>query len=72
MKLHGAFEEGERVRILDTEDFGYTTVTVNRPLRDEAGNISLDKKGHPKPDPKLVSWFGRAPTGDGFFERSAA
>lgn len=53
MKLHGAFEEGERVRILDTDDFGYTTVTVNRPLRDEAGNINLDEKGNPKPDPKL-------------------
>ena len=31
-KLHGAFEQGERVRILDTDDFGYTTVTVNRPM----------------------------------------
>ena len=72
VKLHGAFEEGERVRILDTDDFGYTTVTVNRPLRDEAGNISLDKKGNPKPDPKLVSLFERAPTGDGDLRRSAA
>ncbi len=53
VKLHGAFEEDERVRILDTDDFGYTTVTVNRPLRDESGNINLDKKGNPKPDPKL-------------------
>ncbi|MGM0673659.1 MAG: SAM-dependent DNA methyltransferase, partial [Spirochaetota bacterium] len=53
MKLHGAFEEGDPERILGTEDFGYTTVTVNHPLRDEAGNINLDKEGNPKPDPKL-------------------
>ena len=53
VKLHGEFEEGERVRILDTEDFGYTTVTVNRPLRDEEGNVVTDKQGQPKPDPKL-------------------
>jgi type I restriction enzyme M protein len=53
VKLHGAFEEGELVRILDTEDFGYTTVTVNRPLRDEEGNVVTDKRGKPKPDPKL-------------------
>ena len=53
VKLHGAFEEGERVRILDTDNFGYTTATVNRPLGDEAGNINLDKKENPKPDPKL-------------------
>ena len=72
VKLHGAFEEGDRVRILDTDDFGYTTVTVNRPLRDEAGNINLDKKGTPEPDPKLVSLFGRAPTGDRFVRRHAA
>ena len=72
VKLHGAFEEGDRVRILDTEDFGYTTVTVNRPLRDEAGSINLDKKGNPKPDPKLGSLFGRVPTGGRLFERHAA
>jgi type I restriction enzyme M protein len=53
VKLHGAFEEGELVRILDTEDFGYTTVTVNRPLRDEEGNVVTDKRDDPKPDPKL-------------------
>ncbi len=52
-KLDGAFEQGERVRILDTENFGYTTVTVNRPLRNEEGTIVTDKKGNPKPDPKL-------------------
>ena len=52
-KLHGAFEQGERVRILDTQDFGYTTVTVNRPLRDEEGTVVTDKKANAKPDPRL-------------------
>ncbi len=32
-RLHGAFEEGERVKILRNEEFGYRTVTVERPLR---------------------------------------
>jgi type I restriction enzyme M protein len=32
-RLHGAFEEGERVKILRNEDLGYRTVTVERPLR---------------------------------------
>ena len=41
------------MRILETEEFGYTTVTVNRPLRNEEGTIVTDKKGNPKPDPKL-------------------
>lgn len=32
-RLYGAFEEGERVRILDNDDFGYRRITVERPLR---------------------------------------
>ncbi len=30
---HGAFEEGELVKILPNEAFGYRTITVDRPLR---------------------------------------
>jgi type I restriction enzyme M protein len=52
VRLHGEFTEGELVRIVPTEEFGYTTVTVNRPLLDDEGNPVTDKKGHPKPDPK--------------------
>ncbi len=63
VKLHGAFEEGDRVRILDTDDFGYTTVTVNRPLRNECRDLVCDKKGDPESDPKLVCSFGRALAG---------
>ncbi len=72
VKLHDAFEEGERVRILDTEDLGYTTATGNRPLGDKRGNPVTDEHGKPKSDPMLVSSFRRAPTGNGFFRRHAA
>lgn len=32
-RLYGEFKEGEHVRILDNEDFGYRRVTVERPLQ---------------------------------------
>ncbi len=32
-RLHGAFEEGELVKVLPNEAFGYRTITVDRPLR---------------------------------------
>lgn len=32
-KLYGAFEEGERVKILPNESFGFLRITVERPLR---------------------------------------
>ena len=31
--IYGRFEENERSKILDNEDFGYTRVTIERPLR---------------------------------------
>lgn len=44
-------------RIFKNQDFGYTTITVERPLRDEAGNIVLGakgkQKGKPQPDSSL-------------------
>ena len=44
-------------RIFRNEDFGYTTVTVERPLRDEAGNVVVGlkgkQKGKPQPDSAL-------------------
>ncbi|MEF9997038.1 MAG: class I SAM-dependent DNA methyltransferase, partial [Burkholderiaceae bacterium] len=44
-------------RIFDNQDFGYTTLTVERPQRDEAGNIVLGvkgkQKGKPQPDTRL-------------------
>lgn len=32
-RLHGAFAEGEHVKIVDTTSFGYRTITVEQPLR---------------------------------------
>jgi type I restriction enzyme M protein len=44
-------------RIFDNAAFGYRTITVERPLRDEAGEVLLGvkgrQKGKPQPDPKL-------------------
>ena len=51
--IYTKFEEGEYCRIFNNEDFGYTKVTVERPLRDEKGKIFKDNKGHPKPDSGL-------------------
>ena len=33
VKLYENYEEGDHVKIFNTEDFGYTTITVERPLR---------------------------------------
>lgn len=44
-------------RIFNNADFGYTTITVERPLRDEQGKIVLGlkgkQKGKPQPDSSL-------------------
>lgn len=44
-------------RIFKNSDFGYRTITVERPLRDEQGNIVLiekgKQKGKPQPDASL-------------------
>jgi type I restriction enzyme M protein len=32
-RLHGGFTEGDLVRIVDNQSFGYRTITVDRPLR---------------------------------------
>lgn len=44
-------------RIFKNEDFGYTSITVERPLRDESGKIVLGTKGKhkgkPQPDSSL-------------------
>ncbi len=55
MKLYGDFQNGEHSKIFDTKDFGYTTLTIERPLRDEAGNIVLSTKGKSKGQPMADS-----------------
>ena len=52
VKLYGAFEEGDRVKIVPNESFGFQRITVERPLVDDDGNVVTDKKGDPKPDTK--------------------
>lgn len=61
-RLFGDFIETERdgkpiSRIFNNEDFGYSAITVERPLRDEAGNLVLGQKGKakgkPQPDTSL-------------------
>ncbi len=39
-------------RIFKNQDFGYTTLTVERPLRDEAGAVVLGQKGKQKGKPQ--------------------
>ncbi|GMQ65361.1 hypothetical protein AN2V17_46050 [Vallitalea sp. AN17-2] len=51
-KLYGEFKESEISKIFDNEDFGYAKITVERPKKDENGEIEL-KKGKPVADSKL-------------------
>ena len=54
IQLYTNFEETENSKIYPNEFFGYTKVTVERPLIDEeTGDIVTDKKDNPKPDTKL-------------------
>ncbi len=51
-RLYGNFRETEISKIFDNEDFGYTKITVERPLRDENGELVL-KNGKKQPDSSL-------------------
>ncbi len=51
-KLYGDFKENEISKIFDNKDFGYTKITVERPLKDENGELVL-KKGKKQPDSSL-------------------
>jgi type I restriction enzyme M protein len=57
VKFHGSFLENEYCKIFDNEDFGYSAITVERPLRDEKGQVVLGtkgkQKGKPMPDTSL-------------------
>ncbi len=61
-RIFGQFVEAEAdgkpiSRIFENAEFGYRTITVERPLRDEAGDIALGErgkqKGKPQPDSSL-------------------
>ena len=51
-RIYGDFVENEICKIFDNQDFGYSKITVERPLRDEKGEPVL-KKGKPQADPAL-------------------
>lgn len=61
VKAYGEFTNdeyylNERVvesKIFDNEEFGFTRVTVESPLKDKSGEIDRKKNGDPKPDAKL-------------------
>jgi len=55
IKLYSTFEKNEYSKIFDFKKFGYTTITVERPLRDEEGKIVLSTKGKTKGKPQSDS-----------------
>ena len=72
VELYTNFEETEHSKIYPNDFFGYTKVTVERPLIDtETGDILRDKRGNPKPNPALRD-YERVPLMeeiDGYYQR---
>ena len=59
-QLFGRFEEAEKdgkpiSKIFRNEAFGYRTITVERPLRDETGQVVVGQKGKAKGKPMVDS-----------------
>jgi type I restriction enzyme M protein len=53
-RIYGDFKEDIYSRIFDNDDFGYRRITVERPKRNEKGEIESDKRtGKPIPDADL-------------------
>jgi type I restriction enzyme M protein len=53
--LYEAFEDADPKlsKVFGNDEFGYVTVDVRRPQRDEAGEVVRDKKGRPVADKDL-------------------
>ena len=51
-QIYGDFKESDISQIYENADFGYTKITVERPQKDEEGNLVL-KKGKPVADTSL-------------------
>ena len=51
-QIYGDFKESDISQIYENADFGYTKITVERPQKDEDGNLIL-KKGKPVADTSL-------------------
>jgi type I restriction enzyme M protein len=54
LRLYADFTDADpdHSKVLANDDFGYWTITVERPLLDEQGNPVVDRNGKPKPDSK--------------------
>lgn len=54
VKLYADFEDADRdfAKVLSNDEFGYWTITVERPLLGEDGKPVVDRKGKPKADAK--------------------
>jgi type I restriction enzyme M protein len=70
-RLYAEHTDQKHSKIFPTDAFGYWTITVERPLRDEDGEIVRDRKGNPKADSKLrdtenvpFTWGGNASGAD--------
>ena len=48
-RIYGGFIENDVSKIFSNEDFGYSKITVERPLKDDSGNLVL-KAGKKQPD----------------------
>ena len=55
IKIYGSFEENAHSKIFDAQEFGYTTITVERPLLIDDGKIVLSTKGKTKGKPQADS-----------------
>ncbi|MFC7432020.1 MULTISPECIES: N-6 DNA methylase [unclassified Agrococcus] len=53
LALYAEHANNEHSKVLPTNAFGFWTITVERPLRDDAGEIVRDRSGKPKADAKL-------------------
>jgi type I restriction enzyme M protein len=52
-EIYGEFKEGPYCKIFDNDDFGYRRITVERPKKNEKGEIEKDRKGISLPDAEL-------------------
>jgi type I restriction enzyme M protein len=55
IKIYGEFKNNDHSKIFEAIELGYTTITVERPLRDEKGNLILSTKGKTKGKPQADS-----------------
>ena len=53
LEIYSAYEESDYCKILPVEEFGYWTITVERPQRDQDGQIITTSRGKPIADSNL-------------------